>query len=61
MNQQLSISSIQEDILASRMKYLQNRITELVLDVETRTISRETLVQKVKEVEKNLRKTREDI
>ena len=61
MSQQLIINSIQEDVLASRMRFLQSRISELVLDVETRTITRDTFLQKVKEVERSLRKTREDL
>lgn len=58
---QMMFDSVQHEVLAARVRRAQLSINELMSEIESRLLSRDELAQKVKDVEKNLRKTREDI
>lgn len=58
---QMLFDNVQEEILAARIRRVQCLMSELMSDIESKTMTREELTQKVKHVEKNLRKTRDDI
>jgi hypothetical protein len=56
---QMTMSNIEEDILASRMRYVQALLNDLVEDVETRMLQKEALKERVQSVERALKKTRD--
>jgi len=55
---QMTITNIEEDVLASRMRYVQSMLNDLVEDVETRMIAKEALKERVQSVERALKITR---
>lgn len=58
---QMVFDSVQNEVVAARIRRTQLLVNELISDIESRMLSRDELSQKVKNVEKNLRKTREEI
>ena len=58
---QLMFNNVEEDVLSARMRRVQSMLTELVSELESRMITRDMLMQKVKDVERDLKKTREII
>ncbi len=52
---QLVITNIEEDILASLVRNIQNRLSEVLSDVEAQTCTKNELLEKVKAVERQLK------
>lgn len=58
---QLSIPNIQEELFASRLRFVGTALNELLTDVESHTLTRDELVERVKEVERSLKRTRQSL
>ncbi len=55
---QIIMSTIEEDVFLSRMKYVRSLLNEIVEETEARCLSREEIFDKMRGVEKGLRQTR---